>query len=53
MYDEKWLTGKIKEKLRGKMDKALGRRIPYTEAQVMDGFKGGNSSRLLSLPRKL
>lgn len=43
MYDEKFLTGKIKEKLRGKMDKALGRRIPYTEAQVMD-YAGGKTA---------
>src|SRR5271154_3576139 len=43
MYDEKFLNGKIKEKLRGKLDKALGRRIPYTEAQVMDGFAGATT----------
>jgi len=38
MYDEKFLAGKIREKLKGKLDKATGKRINYTEAQVMDGF---------------
>src|SRR5271163_1642629 len=36
MYDEKFLAGKIREKLKGKVDKATGKRVPYTEAQVMD-----------------
>lgn len=42
-YDEKFLAGKIKEKLRGKKDET-GKRVPYTEAQVMDGFQGATSA---------
>ena len=40
MYDEKFLAGKIREKLKGKLDKATGKRINYTEAQVMDTGNG-------------
>src|SRR5271157_5871160 len=47
-YDEKWLASKIKSKLRGKHDGP-----PYTEAQVMDGFAGGNSSSKGAAPKAL
>jgi poly [ADP-ribose] polymerase 2/3/4 len=47
MYDEKFLQKKIKEKLKGKKDDT-GKRIPYTEAQVMDGFSGGQKSTVSS-----
>jgi poly [ADP-ribose] polymerase 2/3/4 len=53
MYDEKFLAGKIREKLKGKLDKATGRRVPYTEAQVMDGFSGGNTASAGASPKAL
>src|SRR5271167_1333181 len=43
-YDEKFLTGKIREKLKGKLDKATGKRVNYTEAQVMDTGNGHSTS---------
>jgi poly [ADP-ribose] polymerase 2/3/4 len=34
-YDEKWLRSKINSKLKGKKDES-GKRIPYTEVQIID-----------------
>jgi poly [ADP-ribose] polymerase 2/3/4 len=34
-YDEKFLAGKIREKLKGKKDET-GKRTPYTECQIID-----------------
>lgn len=34
-YDEKFLLGKIREKLRGKKDET-GKRVPYTECHILD-----------------
>jgi len=46
-YDLKWLTSKINSKLKGKKDEA-GKRIPYTEVQIIDTGSPATSPKALA-----